>query len=346
MNQTDSNSTGSRATRVKSLLAVTLLAACTAHAVAQADARGSFEDGARCLFIGHSFFVPVASAFDAMAAQNEFPSHQMSTVFRGGPAGSPQALWDNAATRTAIEAVLATGEIELFGLTSFSPENSDLGDYSLWVDLARQYNPDTRFVIGVPWVPGGPSLDTLTFNDANVASAYSTFEVIQQLRAAYPGVRIEYISYGTTASIMKGMFEAGQLPDIVGLTPDPANGVSEDAALFEDAFIGHAGPMMLEVSAISWMDILYDARIETLAFTEYQSDVAAIVAQVLDFNEQFRISCTADLNEDGRLDFFDFSAFLTLFSANDPAADLAEPIGTFDFFDVSAYLGLFGSGCP
>lgn len=346
MSQTASRSTGPRATRLHSLFALPILAACTAPAVGERDAPRTFKDGARCLFIGHSFFVPVATAFDAVAAQNDFPSHQMSTVFRGGPAGSPQAMWDDAATRAVVEAMLATGEIELFGLTSFAPGDSDLGDYSLWVDLARQYNPDTRFFIGVPWVPGGPSRDTASFDDANEANAYTTFEVIDQLRAAYPGVRIEYISYGTTASIMKGMFEAGELPDVVGLTPDPANGVPVAAALFADPFLGHAGPMMLELSAMSWMDILYGAPLETLAFTEYQSDVASIVAEVLAFNEQFQIPCTADVNEDGALDMFDVLAYLSLFDAADPSTDLAEAFGTLDVFDVLAFLELFDSACP
>ena len=55
----------------------------------------------------------------------------------------------------------------------------------------------------------------------------------------------------------------------------------------------------------------------------------------------------ADLAEPfGTLDFSDVVAFLTAFSAMEPAADLAEPTGTFDFSDVVAFLGAFGSGCP
>lgn len=56
-------------------------------------------------------------------------------------------------------------------------------------------------------------------------------------------------------------------------------------------------------------------------------------------------ACPIDFNDDGLLDFFDVSAFLQLFNAQDPAADLNDD-GLLDFFDVSAFLQLFGAGCP
>lgn len=56
--------------------------------------------------------------------------------------------------------------------------------------------------------------------------------------------------------------------------------------------------------------------------------------------------CEADLNGDGLLNFFDLSAYLALFNAQDPAADLAAPTGVFNFFDLSAYLDLYNAGCP
>lgn len=56
-------------------------------------------------------------------------------------------------------------------------------------------------------------------------------------------------------------------------------------------------------------------------------------------------TCLADLNSDGVLNFFDISAFLSLFSAGDLAADFNSD-GVINFFDVSAFLGLFSQGCP
>ena len=56
-------------------------------------------------------------------------------------------------------------------------------------------------------------------------------------------------------------------------------------------------------------------------------------------------SCSADLNNDGLLNFFDVSAFLGAFTTMDPSADFTGD-GLFNFFDVSAFLGAFSAGCP
>lgn len=55
--------------------------------------------------------------------------------------------------------------------------------------------------------------------------------------------------------------------------------------------------------------------------------------------------CAADLTNDGSLDFFDVSAFLTAFGNGDLVADFSGD-GVLDFFDVSAFLTAFGAGCP
>lgn len=55
--------------------------------------------------------------------------------------------------------------------------------------------------------------------------------------------------------------------------------------------------------------------------------------------------CQADFNNDGVLNFFDVSAFLSGFNAQDAQADLTGD-GIHNFFDVSAFLNLFNAGCP
>lgn len=56
-------------------------------------------------------------------------------------------------------------------------------------------------------------------------------------------------------------------------------------------------------------------------------------------------SCPADLTGDGLLNFFDVSAFLNAFAAQDPIADFTGD-GLFNFFDVSGFLNAFNAGCP
>lgn len=57
------------------------------------------------------------------------------------------------------------------------------------------------------------------------------------------------------------------------------------------------------------------------------------------------VPCEADLTVDGALDFFDVSAFIVAYQAQDPDADFNND-GDFNFFDVSAFLVAFQAGCP
>ncbi len=56
--------------------------------------------------------------------------------------------------------------------------------------------------------------------------------------------------------------------------------------------------------------------------------------------------CQADFNKDGLLNFFDISAYLAAFNAQDPAADIAEPFGVWNFFDLAGFISLYNAGCP
>lgn len=57
------------------------------------------------------------------------------------------------------------------------------------------------------------------------------------------------------------------------------------------------------------------------------------------------VVCPADLNADFTIDFFDVSAFLTAFNAQDPLADFNND-ALFNFFDVSAFLTAYNASCP
>ncbi|MDF1808225.1 MAG: GC-type dockerin domain-anchored protein [Phycisphaerales bacterium] len=57
------------------------------------------------------------------------------------------------------------------------------------------------------------------------------------------------------------------------------------------------------------------------------------------------MQCSPDMNQDGQLNFFDVSAFLSAFSMQDPAADFTND-NEWNFFDVSAFLNAFSAGCP
>ncbi|MCR9077078.1 MAG: hypothetical protein NXI07_13650, partial [bacterium] len=65
---------------------------------------------------------------------------------------------------------------------------------------------------------------------------------------------------------------------------------------------------------------------------------------ITDTTVEVFVTCLADINADGEADFFDASAFMTLFNQQDPLADMNDD-GQFNFFDVSAFLSAYDLGC-
>jgi hypothetical protein len=196
------------------LWAAASMALIASPALAEPACQPVLLDGARCLFIGHSFFVPVAAAFDQLADPTLFPDHAYDRYFASGAMGSPGQLWDDAdGSRTEIEGKLATGQVELLGLTMYGGLGSQLQDYRNWMDLALAYNPDTRFLIGIPWVAAGPSMTAEDFAALNDTWGDDTIQIVTELRAIYPKTRIDLINYGVVASELK--VEAVEVHDLV-----------------------------------------------------------------------------------------------------------------------------------
>ncbi|QDT36230.1 hypothetical protein [Stratiformator vulcanicus] len=239
-----------------------------------------FKDGASCLFIGHSFFIPVAKSFDRIARQSGFTSHEVKLVFSPGPGGSPGRLWSNPRQRKRIDEALATGKIDLMGMTVGGGNKFE--DYQRWIDLALKHNRETRFFIGVPWFFGGPRMESDRYNMAIEASGDQNFKTATELRKAYPKSHIYFINYGFVASELKGRFEEGRLPDVTKIS-----GLG-DEALFRDGLIGHGGPMMLEVSSLLWLKTLYGADIGKIKRSAYKSNVEEIVGKVTEYNERYK----------------------------------------------------------
>ena len=105
-------------------------------------------------------------------------------ILLGGTAG---AIWNNSRQRKQIEDKLATGKIELLGMT-VGTAKSAFEDYQRWIDLALKYNPKTRFFIGHCWTPGGPRMDTSAYDKLIEDSGTRQFDAVAQLRKAYPDI--------------------------------------------------------------------------------------------------------------------------------------------------------------
>lgn len=96
----------------------------------------------------------------------------------------------------------------------------------------------------------------------------------------------------------------------------------------------------------SWMFYNPESNLEDLGsspFILHMSESAFIGAWMIRATGE--AGCLGDFTGDGTINFFDVSAFLSLFSSEDSAADLNND-GNFNFFDVSDFLNLYTTGCP
>ncbi|MEN1680126.1 MAG: dockerin type I domain-containing protein [Planctomycetota bacterium] len=266
-----------------------------------------FPIGVSGLFAGHSFFAPVAGDFSTIALANGYVDHSADIVISGAQSGSPRRLWENATKRNEIIGHLDDRDIDLFGLTVYSEEDSSFEDYARWFDEALKHNPDTQFLVGHPQTPQGAVTPSVLYDTLTEELGAQTFQIVKQLRAAYPNNPVHFIHYGKVATEMKHRYDAGELPDVLSLLPDEELMIGPSDAMFTDIDPGHGGPMIKELGALSWMSLLYGADVASLDYTEYQSDVEGIIADVTAFNEQFRATVVGDYNADGTVDAADYT---------------------------------------
>merc|ERR1711953_528513 len=212
------------------------------------------------LFMGHSFFIPVAQQFD-MAARKHYSKHNVQTFFRGGENGSPIYLWEHH--KEDIEAILNSTDIELFGMV-IGPADGDvpiqdiLDVYSGWFDLALSYNPETSFFVGLSW-PDFPSnyTDADVYATEIVENGETAFSYVHLLRNMYPDNDVYFLNYGSIAGSMRILFEQDELVDISSMT---GNGRS---SIFVDVK-GHAGNMLKQLAGLSWLYWFYGTPVNTI----------------------------------------------------------------------------------
>lgn len=228
------------------------------------------------LLIGHSFFWPFANAMPFHASNAGFPDHTQSVVTAGGSSGAPEALWNSPTKRAQIQAVLDTGDVELFGMT-YHPDFPSLDGYRDWFDYALANNPDTRFFIAMPWVPTPASFDSATYSAIwQVAHDGIAHGHIDTLRAEYPGVDIYGIPYGQAAAELYELYAAGLLPDVDALVSGTGD------AIFRDN-LGHADDILEELGKLVWLRAIYGVSLDTYDYDPgYETDLKAIADSIMD----------------------------------------------------------------
>jgi len=221
-----------------------------------------FPKGAKCVFMGNSFFHPVATKFDELATKSgKYPNHSMQLFKSAGPSGFPDALWANKSHRTQIINMLSSKDIELFGMVCPLEINNDaMKVVKRWIDTALSYNSKTSIFMAQPWGRHPTRKDTNTYKKLMSDHGEMLFnDLITPLRSSYPNINIYFLNYGECSGELKSLFEKKKcdkcITKMTGRSEkDPE---SKKHFIYRDE-IGHAGTYIEEMAAITWMSWFYN----------------------------------------------------------------------------------------
>lgn len=225
-------------------------------------------DGLNGLYMGHSFFNPVAHELVNRIPDSTIVDHRAYIVAAGGIHGSPKYLWDAAAKREQGLQYLQAGGVDVLALTYHSPETSSLRDYKRWMDVAVRQNPHIRLVLGLPWGSyiHGATIDDLAEMDAKMDLFFE--QVIVPLRAFYPKNPVVFCPYGLGVNELVRRLLQEDLPGVkYVMHPDPAARAASKRSgeqLVNDQ-IGHGGELVIRLSALIMLSVIYNYDLSLLS---------------------------------------------------------------------------------
>ncbi len=262
--------TASRSSLVVTLITVTaLLGIATSKAFAQ-------PDGVKALFIGHSFFRPFAQEMPFHATQAGIVGHTQNVVFRGGANGAPEALWNDPVARAEIQGYLDAGDVELFGMTIHG-DYPGLTGYINWFDYALAQNPDTRFMLALPWLPQPASYTAPAYASAwHATHAGPWHDFVDAMRALYPNVEIFCNPYGQSALELRLLLDVGNLPGVTAVQGPAATSIHTDT-------LGHAGDILEALGELVWLNVIYGVDLLTYSYSPpWATDLNAVAQTIMD----------------------------------------------------------------
>ena len=232
-------------------------------------------DGFDSLFIGHSFFRPMAEEMAVLAPLAGFDAHTQEVVFSGGATGSPEGLWLQDTKRAAIQAELDEGDIDLFGMT-YHPDYPSLTGYVNWIDYALAANPDTIVFVAIPWITNPVNYTAASYAAAlDVGYPAVAYPLIDSLRDEYPDTTIFAIPYGLSAGELYTRYADGELDDVTELVGSNGSGV------FRDGF-GHADHILEDLASLVWLQAIYGVDLATFdAGYDWTIDLNTIASSIL-----------------------------------------------------------------
>lgn len=264
-----------------SLVLVAVL--CTPLAGQQLDGPrvegNSSSEGMSCVFLGHSFFAPIAREFEKHPTKCGIDEHSQFVVFHGGANGSPGRLWASDQDDVArAKELIGSGDVDLVGLTFFPEIGSETADYKRWVELGVKTNPDMKFFIMAPWPRYfGRSLE-------EYEAVWDEFhpvvdDIIDELREEFPETTIYCIPQGKWMIELWKLYEADKLKEVEVLARE--NRREDKTCLFTDS-LGHGGRIPVQLGVLLWLTAIYDVDVREYELaTGVETDLKQIAWQII-----------------------------------------------------------------
>ncbi len=236
--------------------------------------------GESCLFLGHSFFCPVVRHLPDHTEPLGLEAHEQMIVFHGGKSGSPGLMWKSPKNDISrAKAWLQTGEVDLVAMTFHSDGESRFEDYQLWVALALEHNPDTRFLIQSTW-PFKRDRTLAEFEAFALEIEKSVLTIRDQLREAYPGKKFGCVPQGRWMVELWRLHEGGKLPELTGLMPEAK--AKDPSCLFRD-HLGHGGELALKEGVLLWLAAIYSVDLGEYEYeAACEADVKKLASSILE----------------------------------------------------------------
>ena len=189
--------------KLKHLICLSTIGACLGSNYAFAQS----NDGHEAIFIGHSFFAPIAAHMDELIESYQehsgLPdiSHSQEFFFQGGFSGCPGNFWneDDEFSNKGLEAYNAVvdNKPSLFGMTIYNgpggggpglisnePE-CNVTDYARWIKHVIHHNSSAKIILGLPW-PKKPSHEQSDEYAAKYEENLTAFtEIVADLKNTY-----------------------------------------------------------------------------------------------------------------------------------------------------------------
>ena len=219
------------------------------------------------LYMGHSFFLPSVRELSMIIPDTVVVGHKQHRVGAGGAGGSPGKLWANKLNRDAGQRHLDTKNIDLLVMTYHSKENSAVEHYSKWFDYAIAQNPETTFMVTIPWAGRLYKADKERLDYLKTGGQRLHEALIVKLREKYPENKILFCPYGLGTYDLIDQFNEGKLPGVKYLLNMDRKARGESKAKKEQLLndeLGHPGELVAKIGALLWLQTLYNYNLSAL----------------------------------------------------------------------------------